>query len=565
MKMRMVLFFLAVLLTTATRPFADPDPNFYIYLCFGQSNMEGGRIIEEQDRTGDPRFQVLADFDNPSRGWKKGQWYTAVPPLTRRTKGISLVDSFGRAMTASLPKQIRVGVVKVGVSGTKIELWDKDGFREYLATADPWKVKIADEYGGNPYGYLLELAKIAQQDGVIKGILLHQGESNAEDKDWPRKVKVVYDNLIKDLNLKPESVPLLAGEVVNADQGGEKASANEIIGKLPETLPNSYVISSAGLPCNADHLHFTAEGYRQFGKRYAEKLLPILGYKANETKLPLTSTGTLSVQNDPDWTEPFPPFKIAGNLYYVGSKGLANYLITTSQGHILINSDLEENVPLIRASVERLGFKFTDIKVLLISHAHWDHNAASDTIKKLTGAKYMVMDADVPVVESGGKTDFQYGNLPSSLYTPTKVDRVLHDGDEVRFGGAVLVAHLTPGHTKGCTTWTMKVKDGQKTYNVVIIGSPNVNPGYRLVNNSAYPQSAEDYEKMFRALKSLPCDIFLGAHGNYFDLETKYARLKEGAPAAFVDPDGYLKYVADKEHAFQTELAKQRAALPRSQ
>jgi metallo-beta-lactamase class B len=565
MRMGMVLFFLAVLLSTATRAVADPDPNFYIYLCFGQSNMEGGRTIEEQDRMGDPRFQVLADFDNPSRGWKKGQWYTAVPPLTRRTKGISLVDSFGRTMAASLPKQIRVGVVKVGVSGTKIELWDKDGFREYLATADSWKVEIADEYGGDPYGYLVELAKIAQQDGVIKGILLHQGESNAEDKDWPRKVKVVYDNLMKDLNLEPESVPLLAGEVVNADQGGEKASANKIIRKLPETLPNSYVISSEGLPCNADHLHFTAEGYRQFGKRYAEKLLPILGYKVNETKLPTTSTGNLVAQADPAWTEPFPPFKIAGNLYYVGSKGLANYLITTSQGHILINSDLEENVPLVRASVERLGFKFTDIKILLISHAHWDHNAASDTIKKLTGAKYMVMDADVSVVESGGKTDFQYGNVPASLYTPTKVDRVLHDGDEVNLGGTVLVAHLTPGHTKGCTTWTMKVKEADKTYNVVVIGSPNVNPGYRLVNNAAYPQIGADYEKMFRVLKSLPCDIFLGAHGNYFDLETKYMRLKEGAPAAFVDPEGYKKYVADKEQAFKTELAMQRTAPRRSQ
>jgi len=282
MKIKMAWFFLAVLLAPATRALADPDPNFYIYLCFGQSNMEGGGRIEEQDRVVDPRFQVLADFDNPGRGWKKGQWDTAIPPLTRRTRGISLVDSFGKTMVANLPKNIRVGVVKVGVSGTKIELWDQDSYREYLATADAWKVKIADEYGGNPYAYLVELAKIAQQSGVIKGILLHQGESNAEDKDWPKKVKKVYDNLMKDLNLKPESVPLLAGEVVNADQGGEKAGANEIIRKLPETLPHSYVISSAGLPCNADHLHFTAEGYRQFGRRYAQRMLSLLGYKIKD-------------------------------------------------------------------------------------------------------------------------------------------------------------------------------------------------------------------------------------------------------------------------------------------
>lgn len=290
------------------------------------------------------------------------------------------------------------------------------------------------------------------------------------------------------------------------------------------------------------------------------KVLSLWIMLAGTLILMIGSTCTQQAQSSPDWTEPFPPFKIAGNLYYVGSRGLANYLITTPKGHILINSDLEANVPLIRASVERLGFKFTDIKILLISHAHWDHDAGSATLKKLTGAKYMVMDADVAVVESGGKTDFQYGSDPAALYTPTKVDRVLHDGDEVKLGDSVLTAHLTPGHTKGCTTWTMKVPEGGKSYEVVIVGSPNVNPGYRLVNNPAYPQIAADYEKMFRVLKSLPCDIFLGAHGNYYGLEAKYARMKAEGFAVFIDPEGYRKYVEDKEQAFQTELAKQRAA-----
>ena len=265
-----------------------------------------------------------------------------------------------------------------------------------------------------------------------------------------------------------------------------------------------------------------------------------------------------------DWMEPFSPFRIAGNLYYVGTKGLANYLITTPQGHILINSDLEANVPLIRASVEKLGFKFSDVKILLISHAHWDHDAGSAMIKKMTGARYMVMDADVPVVESGGKTDFQYGNTPSSLYPPTKVDRVLHDGEEVTLGGSVLVAHLTPGHTKGCTTWTMKVSDAGHTYNAVIVGSPNVNPGYRLVNNPLYPQIAEDYARMFKVLKSLPCDLFLGAHGSYFDMESKYARMKEGGQNPLIDPGGYKTFVAQKEQEFRTELAKQKAAVSTS-
>jgi metallo-beta-lactamase class B len=272
----------------------------------------------------------------------------------------------------------------------------------------------------------------------------------------------------------------------------------------------------------------------------------------------VTLASSTAAAQSPDWTEPFPAFRIAGNLYYVGSRGLATYLIATPAGHILINSDLEANVPMIRASVEKLGFKFTDIKVLLISHAHWDHDAGSAMIKQLTGAKYMVMDADVPVVESGGKDDFEYGGTPTSLYSATKVDRVLHDGDEVKLGDAVLVAHLTPGHTKGCTTWTMKAKEAGKEYNVVIVGSPNVNPGYKLVDNAKYPQIASDYERMFRVLKSLPADIFLGAHGAYFGMEAKFARLKDGAPSPFIDPEGYKKFVADKEQEFRTELAKQR-------
>ena len=276
--------------------------------------------------------------------------------------------------------------------------------------------------------------------------------------------------------------------------------------------------------------------------------------------LVLAGADSVFAQADPEWTEPFPPFHIAGNLYYVGSKGLANYLITTAQGNILINSDLEANVPMIEASIEKLGFKFKDTKILLISHAHWDHDAGSAKIKEMTGASYMVMGADVPVVESGGKMDFQYGNNPSFLYPPSKVDRVLHDGDEVRLGGAVLVAHLTPGHTKGCTTWTMSVTEGDKTYNVVIIGSPNVNPGYKLIHNDNYPQIAEDYERMWRVLKSLPCDIFLGAHGGYFGLEEKYPRLKDGGANPFIDPRGYKEYVAQKEQDFRTELEKQRLA-----
>jgi metallo-beta-lactamase class B len=256
---------------------------------------------------------------------------------------------------------------------------------------------------------------------------------------------------------------------------------------------------------------------------------------------------------------PFPPHHVIGNMYFVGSKGLGIYLITTPQGYVLINAGLEDSVPLIRQSIEKLGFHFSDVKVLLISHAHFDHCAGSALVKQLTGAKYMVMDGDVAVVESGGKQDFFYGNTPAALYKPAKVDRVLHDGDEVKLGDTVLTAHLTPGHAKGCTTWTMKAQEGGKTYNVVIVGSPNVNDGFKLLSNALYPQIASDYERTFRVLNSLPCDVFLGAHGDYYGLEAKYGRMQEAGPNPFIDPDGYKCYVAERERAFRAELAKQTA------
>jgi metallo-beta-lactamase class B len=261
-----------------------------------------------------------------------------------------------------------------------------------------------------------------------------------------------------------------------------------------------------------------------------------------------------------DWSEAFPPHRMIGNIYYVGSRGLASYLITTPAGHILINSNLQTSVPQIRESIEKLGFHFADVKILLISHAHFDHDAGSDEIKKLTGAKYMVMDGDVGVVESGGKSDFQYGDDAALLYPAAKVDRVLHDGDEVRLGDTVLTAHKTAGHTRGCTTWSLRVNEAGKSYDVVIVGSPNVNPGYKLVNNARYPGISDDYARGFRGLKSLPCDVFLGAHGSYYGMEAKYARLNSGGPNPYIDSAGYKHYVADREQAFLAELQKQNAA-----
>jgi metallo-beta-lactamase class B len=242
-----------------------------------------------------------------------------------------------------------------------------------------------------------------------------------------------------------------------------------------------------------------------------------------------------------------------GDVYYVGTNYLASFLITTPQGDILINPDYEQSVPLIRKSVEKLGFHFSDIKIILISHAHDDHAAGCALAKRLSGAKLMVMDADAAEIESGGAGDFQY----HQHWTPVKVDRVLHDGDIVRLGGVSLVAHLTPGHTKGCTTWTTEIEANGRRYHVVIVGSPNVNPGYKLVNNKQYPQIASDYKKTFRVLANLPCDVFLGAHGVYYGMEEKLERLRQGGQNAFVDPDGYRAFVEEREKAFRAELARQ--------
>jgi metallo-beta-lactamase class B len=260
----------------------------------------------------------------------------------------------------------------------------------------------------------------------------------------------------------------------------------------------------------------------------------------------LASSAALLAQANPDWHREFPAFKIAGNLYYVGTADLAVYLINTPQGNILINSDFPEDVPLIKKSIESLGFKYADTKIILISHAHGDHDAATGLIKKETGAKLMVMDVDVPAEESTAP------GRPGA-----HVDRILHDGDTVELGGSKWVAHLTPGHTKGCTTWTTQIRDGGRTLNVVIIGSPNVNAGYYLVGNKNYPNIAEDYVKTFAVLKSLACDVFLGAHGAYFGMLAKYDKFKAGDKNAFIDPAGYQTYVAAKDREFRDEWARQ--------
>ncbi len=276
---------LIILLALISLNISAPDPNFHIYLGFGQSNMEGNAKIEAQDTANvSPRFKMMAAVDMPSMGRVKGNWYTAIPPLCRENTGLTPLDYFGRELVEKLPEEITVGVINVAVAGCSIDMFDEDKSQAYLSTAADWLKGIAALYGNHPYNVLVELGKKAQQEGVIKGILLHQGESNNGDQNWPNNVKIIYDRLISDLGLDATKVPLLVGEMVNADQGGVCAWHNEVIAKVPSVIPNSYVIKSNGLPSGGDNLHFSAQSYRDFGKRYAETMLSILETQGDDTQ-----------------------------------------------------------------------------------------------------------------------------------------------------------------------------------------------------------------------------------------------------------------------------------------
>lgn len=271
---------------------AAPDPNFHIYLAFGQSNMEGQGAIEQQDKSVDDRFQVLWAADNGScSGKTKGKWSTAVPPLAH-CQGAKLgpTDYFGRTMVEKTDSQIKVGVIVVAVAGCSIQLFDKDSYANYARSQQSWMTQRINDYGGNPYGRLIEMAKKAQEDGVIKGIIFHQGETDAGDGQWPSKVKKVYDNIIKDLGLEND-IPFLAGEVLRS---GSSKGANNNIAKLPQQSKNFYVVSSEGFNQalgDGQNVHFTSQEYRDFGKRYAEKMIEVLGDKLKPAATAESSSG----------------------------------------------------------------------------------------------------------------------------------------------------------------------------------------------------------------------------------------------------------------------------------
>jgi hypothetical protein len=287
--MMLILLFTATLNSFAQKQ--KPDPKFFIYLCFGQSNMEAGARPEKQDSSPvDKRFQMLAAVDNPKLNRTKGNWYVAEPPINRPENNMGPVDWFGRTMVANMPDDYRVGVINVSVAGARIELWDKNNYKTYLDSAATWMQNICKQYDGNPYQRLVDLAKIAQQYGVIKGILIHQGESNSTDAQWPKKVKGIYSNLMKDLNLKPKKVPLLAGELKSKEENGVCYAFNtNILPNLKKEIPNSYVISSQGVKGSPDQFHFNVTGMREFGRRYAVKMLELQGFTYDENKGPVPS------------------------------------------------------------------------------------------------------------------------------------------------------------------------------------------------------------------------------------------------------------------------------------
>jgi metallo-beta-lactamase class B len=269
------------------------------------------------------------------------------------------------------------------------------------------------------------------------------------------------------------------------------------------------------------------------------------------------STGR--AQGDPDWTRPFPPFRIIGNIYWVGSYDLATYLVTTPQGHILINTGVGDTAKQIKASVEQLGFKLADTKILTATHGHFDHVAGFAELKRMTGARLIVSEPDKELFESGGKADFRFGDTPGARFEPVKVDGTFKDNDTIPLGGTVLTTHHHPGHTKGATSFTLNVQESGKTYRVVIANMGSINPGVTVSGMPKYPGITEDYARTFKAQKDMQIDVWLASHASQFKLHEKYKPGDAFNPDRFVDPQGFKASVERLEQTYQEQLARERA------
>ena len=272
----------------------------------------------------------------------------------------------------------------------------------------------------------------------------------------------------------------------------------------------------------------------------------------------LLATKSLFAQADEtsrSWNKPVAPFRIVGNLYYVGAIEITSYLITTPEGHFLLDGGFVETAPQIEHNIAELGFKLTDVKFLLNSHAHYDHAGGLAELKKVTGAKFLASEGDAPLLRSGGHGDFRFGD--TLTFPPIAPDQIVHDGEAIRLGNQMVVAHLTPGHTKGCTTWTTKIRDGDKVYDVVFVGSQSA-LDYKFVGQESYPGITADFERSFALLNHLPCDIFLASHASFFHFVEKHERLLRGDANAFIDPNGYKAYLRESEQEFHNKLAQQK-------
>ena len=260
-------------------------------------------------------------------------------------------------------------------------------------------------------------------------------------------------------------------------------------------------------------------------------------------------------ERDRNWNKPVPPFRIAGNLYYVGAAEIGSYLITTPQGHFLLDGGFVETAPQIERNIEQLGFKPADVKILINSHAHYDHASGLAELKKVTGAKFVASEGDAELLRRGGHGDFRFGDRLA--FPPVVPDRIIHDGETIKLGDQVMTAHLTPGHTKGNISWTTRIRDGDKTYDVVFVGSQS-SLDYKFVGQESYRGIRADFEKSFAALHALPCDIFLASHGNFFHFVEKHDRLLRGDARAFIDPEGYKTYLRETEKDFRDKVARQK-------
>jgi len=275
--------------------------------------------------------------------------------------------------------------------------------------------------------------------------------------------------------------------------------------------------------------------------------------------VPLFLVRAASGQGNADWTRPFPAFKLIGNIYWVGSYDLSTYLVTTPQGHLLVNTGIGDTAEKIKASVEQLGFKMSDVKILTATHGHWDHAAGMADLKKMTGAALVVSEPEKVLFESGGKADFRFGDTPSAQFEPVKVDRTFKDGETLALGETRLTAHLHPGHTKGATSFTTEIRENGRTYRVVIANMGSINPGVTVTGMASYPGIQQDYARTFAAQQAMKIDVFLASHASQFGMHSKYKAGDAYNPDRFVHPDGFLQAVRRLEKAYVDQVASERA------